>query len=320
MDIIKVKKNYINYEKLSEPKSGVLFSDFINSVIERRQGRMSKNYGKSYKTLVFHLNTFSLQNNVELFTNSINEEFLDDFIVYLEERQLRSTYIKNLIDLVKSMVRRSAFQGYIVDTSYENVDLKSEDPFSIALSMNEVTRIYYYQGLTRKQERIRDLFVVGCLTALRYSDYSTLEKNNFRDGFIVKITKKTKKKVTIPIHPYVQEIYEKYDGNIATGLSIQHFNRYMKMICKKIGFDELIKFTYIVGGKAVEDCKPKWELISSHTARRSAATNLYLTGRFKAYEIMFLTGHTTERSFFRYIKISGEDIARQLSTDNYFRT
>jgi hypothetical protein len=51
------------------------------------------------------------------------------------------------------------------------------------------------------------------------------------------------------------------------------------------------------------DTKPKYEFISSHTARRSAATNMYLTGRMKTYEIMSLTGHTTEKSFFRYIRV-----------------
>lgn len=91
------------------------------------------------------------------------------------------------------------------------------------------------------------------------------------------------------------------------------------MICKKIGFTNEIRYDYTRGGKMITEVKQKWQLISSHTARRSAATNMYLTGRFNTYEIMALTGHTTEKSFFRYIKVSNEDISKNLSGDNFFK-
>lgn len=70
------------------------------------------------------------------------------------------------------------------------------------------------RGRTKERpgERIRDLFVIGCLTALRYSDYSTLTKDNLRDGYIIKRTKKTNVDVKVPAHDYVREIFEKYDG------------------------------------------------------------------------------------------------------------
>ena len=130
--------------------------------------------------------------------------------------------------------------------------------------MNEITRIYYFIGLTRKQESIRDLFVVGCLTALRYSDYSTLTPDNFFDDYIVKITKKTGKKVTIPLHDYVREVYKKYDGEISHGLSIQHFNRYLKIICQKVGLKDKITYTETRGGNLVTETKEKWADYNPH--------------------------------------------------------
>ena len=60
-------------------------------------------------------------------------------------------------------------------------------------------------------------------------------------------------------------------------------------------------------------------MVSSHTARRSAATNMYQTGRMKTYEIMALTGHSTEKSFFRYIRTSEDDRVKQIAGDNYFK-
>lgn len=315
------KKDYINRFAENEPKKGVFMSDFIASTISRKAKRMSSTYTKGYETLIHHLENFSRINDVNIYTNSINEVFLDDFIVYLEELDLKINYIKNLIILLKGMTKKAGAYGYVVDFTYDDVTLKDEDVFSVYLSASEITRIYYFKGLTRKQERIKDIFIVGCLTALRYSDYSTLTKENFTsDGnYLVKITKKTGKKVIIPVHDFIKEILNKYDGEIFSGLSIQHFNRYIKTICKKVGITDKITFSYTRGGHLHTKTCEKWEMISSHTARRSAATNMYLTGRLKTFEIMSLTGHTTEKSFFKYIKVTKEDISKQIAGDTFFR-
>ena len=221
------------------------------------------------------------------------------------------------------MVRKASQYNYAVDPTYNQIDLHLEETFAVFLSMNEITRIYYYkfrkQDSRRAKEKIRDLFVVGCLTALRYSDYSTLAQDNFQNDFIVKRTKKTNVTVKVPIHDYVREIIAKYGGNIPNGLSIQYFNKYLKLIMREIGLTDKITYSYTVGGKIKTVTKEKWELICSHTARRSAATNLYLTGRMKTLEIMRLTGHKTEQNFFRYIRLTNDDTARSISGDMFFR-
>ena len=221
------------------------------------------------------------------------------------------------------MVRKASQYNYAVDLSYEGIDIRLEETSAVFLSMNEITRIYYYkfekQDKRRAKERIRDLFVVGCLTALRYSDYSTLTKDNYQGDYIVKRTKKTNVDVKIPAHDYVKEIFAKYNGSIPCGLCIQYFNKYLKVIMREIGLNDKVTYSFTKGWKLQTVTREKWELISSHTARRSAATNMYLTGRMKTLEIMKLTGHRTEQNFFRYIRLTGDDMARAISGDMYFR-
>lgn len=311
--------NYINTDTLLIPKTDVLFVDFIKDTVKRKSKRMTYSYGRNYKTLILHLNNFCIDKNAVLFTNSINEAFLDDFIVYLEECNLKKTYIKNILCLIKAMAKRAANYGYAVDMSYDDVTVDDEEIPSIYLSPNDIARIYYFQGLTKKQERIRDLFIVGCCTALRYSDLSTLVKENFNNGYITKITKKTGTRVVIPVHDFVKEIYDKYDGNISLKLCSQHFNRYIKLICKKVGLTEKVNQTYTKGGTIVTVSKERWQLVSSHTGRRSGATNLMNTGRLRVSEIMNITGHKTEKSFMRYVKTSKEDNAKHMAGDNFFR-
>lgn len=314
-----LRKTYINEGIQLEPKFGVLFIDFVQKTVERKKKRMGESYPRNYHTLIYHINKFCEKNDCIIYTNSINESFLDDFIIYLQEENLKQNYIKTLITLIKSMIKKAGTYGYAIDTTWDDVDVDSETSFSVYLSMNEITRIYYYEKLTKKEARIRDLFILGCLTGLRYSDYSTLSKDNFREGYIYKLTQKTKKPVIIPLHDYVKEIVSKYNNEIEFGLCPQHFNRYIKNICRKVGIDDSISYSYMRGGKVITETKPKWKLISSHTARRSFATNMYLTQRLSAFQIMSITGHTTEKSFFRYVRVQQEDVSKQIAGDIIFK-
>ncbi|MCD7938681.1 MAG: site-specific integrase [Bacteroides intestinalis] len=313
----------MNHFRQSKPLEGVYFADFIREVVEKKSRRKSAQYPAVYDAVIRHINRFSGEYDCDIFTNSITEEFLDDFIVYLEECGLRHNTIVGYVLKIQSMVRKASQYNYAVDPSYEGIDIRLEETSAVFLSMNEIARIYYYkfekQDKRRAKERIRDLFVVGCLTALRYSDYSTLTKDNYQGDYIIKRTKKTNVDVKIPAHDYVKEIFAKYNGSIPCGLCIQYFNKYLKVIMREIGLNDKVTYSFTKGGKLETVTREKWELISSHTARRSAATNMYLTGRMKTLEIMKLTGHRTEQNFFRYIRLTGDDMARAISGDMYFR-
>lgn len=311
------KKDYISNYNASEPKYGVLFTDFIRKTVTQKQRRMSNSYTETYQSLISLLNKFTHDNDVTLYTNSINEEFLDDFIIYMQDSRYAQNYVAHNINLCKSMVKKAGLNNYAIDPSYMNVTIDSEDTFAVYLSTIEISRIYYTDRLTRIQQRNKDLFVVGCLTALRYSDYSTLNKENIQDDIIVKVTKKTGAKVHIPMHDIVKDIVKKYDG-FPKGTSIQNFNREIRNICKVIGLDDPVTYTYTQGTELKTITVPKYELISSHTARRSGATNMLIAG-MQPYQIMAITGHTTEKSFFRYIRVTREDMARQIAGNSYWR-
>lgn len=292
-------------------------------MLVKRSRRKSEHYAAVYDAIIKHIDCFSREYDCDIYTNSVTEEFLDDFIIYLEEQNLRHNTIVGYVEKIQSLIRRASQYNYAVDSTYDDIDLRTEPTNAVFLSMNEITRIYYYkfvkQDKRKAKERIRDLFVIGCLTALRYSDYSTLASDNLQGGYIVKRTKKTNIDVKVPAHDYVLEIFKKYNGFIPHGLCIQYFNKYLKIIMEEIGLNDPVTFSFTKGGKLVTVTRKKWELISSHTARRSAATNMYLTGRMRTLEIMKLTGHKTEQNFFRYIRLTGDDTARSISGDMFFR-
>ena len=317
------RKDYINHFRQDKPLEGVYFTGFAREVLEKRSRRKPEHYAAIYDAIMKHIDAFSKEFDCDIFTNSVTGEFLDDFIIYLEDQGLRHNTIVGYIRKIQTLVRRASQYNYAVDNTYDEIDLKCEPTNAVFLSMNEIARIYYYkfekQDKRKAKERIRDLFVVGCLTALRYSDYSTLTKDNFQGDYLVKRTKKTNVDVKIPLHAYVKEIYAKYGGVIPCKLCIQYVNKYLKVIMKEIGLNDLVTYSFTKGGKLITVTRKKWKLISSHTARRSAATNMYLTGRMTTLEIMRLTGHRTEQNFFRYIRLTNDDTARSISGDIFFR-
>ena len=161
---------------------------------------------------------------------------------------------------------------------------------------------------------MRDLFIIGCLTGLRYSDYSTIKQEEITKGkdgryYIDKLTQKTGEAVKIPVEKMVKEIFEKYSNDDSTqlprALTNQRFNLYIKEVCQLAGLTEK-------GRLVTHPEQELWECVSTHTARRSFATNLFLEG-FPTYFIMKITGHRTERAFMGYIKVGRVEAAERLS-------
>jgi integrase len=116
----------------------------------------------------------------------------------------------------------------------------------------------------------------------------------------------------VPIHPTTKAIFEKYDFNFPKPISNQKFNEYLKDICKLARIDAAHTKKRTIGGIETDETAPKYEFISSHTARRSFATNLY-NADFPTLDIMKITGHKTEKAFMRYIKITKKDAAQKLA-------
>jgi integrase len=94
-------------------------------------------------------------------------------------------------------------------------------------------------------------------------------------------------------------------------------NKKIKEVGKLAGINDEIITIITRGGKRVETAIKKFEKITNHTARRSFATNLYLAG-VPTLAIMKMTGHKTERSFLKYIRVTPEENAFRIAQHPYF--
>jgi integrase len=147
----------------------------------------------------------------------------------------------------------------------------------------------------------RDLFVLGCLTGFRFSDYSNIKPEEIRGGMLYVNQTKTLSTVVVPLRIDAKRILiDKYNMQMPQ-ISNPNFNYYIKEVVRLAGIDELIKITHKRGNKIIEETRPKYEWIMSHTCRRSFCTNEFLDGT-PANLIMAISGHKTEKAFRKYIK------------------
>lgn len=155
-------------------------------------------------------------------------------------------------------------------------------------------------------DRVRDLFLIGCYSGLRFSDFIRIRPDYIirEDGveMIQIFTKKTDTEVVIPLVPELKTILEKYNYHSPKSLSNQKMNEYLKEIFRKAKFNQEILVKKSIGGQIQEIVHKKHELAQSHMARRSFATNFYHLG-IPAAHLMLVTGHSTEKQFFDYINI-----------------
>lgn len=296
-----------NLPSMNFMEFGILF---IN---KKKRG---KHFGL-FKNMLQHFSVFQESMDTSFNTNDIGKEEMDRFVDYLLiEKKLKTSTVKAMIMRLKYLLEKAYLNGWAIDDSYSDAKVKEVDSTFIYLKEKEVARIYYYGGLTKKQEEIRDIFIIGCMTGQRYSDYSRITRDNIVGDNIHILQKKTRNKAVIPLTDYVREIFDKYNCILPRPRCIQCFNKSIKQICRKIGLTELVIFEQEIGGEIVTVKKPKYEMISSHTARRTFATNMIRYG-VTGSKIRKCTGHKSTACFDRYDRMTLVDNARSLSGNGY---
>ena len=266
---------------------------------------------------------FSKTKKKKIDFNNIDLDFYYDYTAFLTTKKKFSTNtIGKHIRTLKIFLNDATERGLNSSFAYKSKRFKiqGEPTDSIYLTETELQDIYNLDLYHNPRlDKVRDLFLVGCWTGLRFSDFSTITPENIKGDFIEIETQKTKNKVTIPIHSTVKAIMnkykEKYNNSLPPSISNAKMNEYIKEFAKEVPSlkDAITSKTYTKGGLNITKNFNRYELITTHTARRSFATNLY-KDKVPAYTIMQITGHKTEKAFLSYIKVTNDEHAKILQS------
>lgn len=297
------------------------FHSFFEEFIRLCDTRVSPHRGgqtidyktkREYARTYYYIQEYEIKRKVHLEFRSITQSFFNDFVAFLQELGLSTNTIWHKTVSLKAVMKAANEQELTNNTKYQLFKNVSEESQSVALSEDELDALARFDfSSSARLERTRDLFLVGCWTGLRFSDFTRIREENIKDGMITIQQQKTNEFVTIPLHPVFLRIWEKYNSNLPANISNQKFNDNLKDVCREAGLTEHVLKSITKGGKKQTTIYEKWQLVSSHTARRSFATNLYKSG-FPSISIMQITGHKTESSFLKYIKVSKEEHAKML--------
>lgn len=281
---------------------------------------------KSYKANQSRLIAFLKHKRREkLLLSEINEKFYTDYVDFLTNRKrtikrVRGVEVNEVRQYANNTIGEAikALKTMIADVKGLNIDVSEfyvlkEEVDNVYLNEEELRKL---QDLDLSErpflDRVRDWFLLLAWTGSRFSDIEKIDPANIKNNMITYRQQKTNKKVVIPVHNVVEEILQKYNYQMPEIISNQKFNDYIKQVCRLAGIDGMESLTRTVGGRLVTETRPKYDLVSSHTCRRSFCTNMYRRG-LDTLMIRSISGHKTDKSFLKYIKVTEEEHAEMMA-------
>ncbi len=235
---------------------------------------------------------------------------------YAKPRKHSINYFIKGVSILKQIMRAAEKRKLHDNRQYQFFTEKKVATTQIALTFDELEALAALDlSETVGKQKARDLFLIGAYTGLRFSDFTRIRPEHIEaneKGKILNITtQKTDTTVHIPLLPVVEKILERYDYQ-APKMPNQKLNTYLKELGKMAGINKKTISINTSGGKRNDEVLERWELLTTHVARRSFATNFYRMG-FPASQLMYITGHTTEKQFMQYIKLDGKENAAQMA-------
>lgn len=290
-------------------KQESLFLPFFNKWAKEESTKYKAN---RYKTYTYNVLVEYFDGRQPTF-NDIDYTFCEDFIEWMSDKKnlcpnTRGSHIK----FVKAAMNEAFKQKLHTNEEFRTFRKEVEQIDAVYLTNDEVNKIAELP-LCGQHAVARDIFIVGCHTGMRYSDYSRLSMEDISDGVIHFITQKCKNPVDIPAHPRVLNVLNKYNG-VMPDMFPQKFNSLIKEVCKEAELKDVVLVRK--GGK--QQKSQKWELVSSHTARRTGLTNMYKAG-IPIYRCMMISGHKTEAVFMTYLRITQQENAEYLKDNPFFK-
>lgn len=270
---------------------------------------LSKNEKKAstvlvYDTLIRDIQKFEIAYNYPIDFNTINQEFYESFTEFLEKNldNTHNTVIKK-IKALKAFLHYSATKKLISRETFNNFDTKTIESVKLALTEQELARLYNLNlAQTKELALMRDLFCFACFTGLKFSEIISLKQEDVKDYKIIIENQYTKIKTRIPLNNYAQLILYRYAGkgkNCFPSIPNVYANKYVKELGKLAEIKTQTEIAIHKGNNVIRKLKPKYELITTDTARYTYAV-ISLRSGMRPELLIQVLGQKTINSLLEY--------------------
>lgn len=290
-------------------------------VLEAYQAHKRRTSPKyNLECVLFNIRNISEIYNTTIMPYEVTDVFYNCLIEWLTNKKLKGSTIKNYCGVIKTALTWGTRHNVKVSETYDQYDVKENEPMTISLTPAEIAHIAYFdidnlkcrKHHKKTLEHVRDGFVLQCNLYQRYSDIVRMNKDNFCNGIYTCMQQKTGNKAHVDIAklsatPEIAfELLEKYNYEFPYKSNVSNYNHYLKelMQCLNRSFDDDVVFECRNNGEIVKTSKPKWSLVTSHTARRSAIT-IGVSKDLREHEVRRASGHKNSHdSFNKYIRLN----------------
>lgn len=327
----KITLNYTDKELFTSDYFKSIYNDFIGNDSTKRKINIlefieeyvnglnsKKNTIKTYKVVYKKICEYlvDVKSKKKMFYADINDRWIIDFTNYLQDhdnQKLSSPTINKYLTNLKVILKKY---------SEENSNFKTPKIRTLKVNSKKIVPYFSVEDLSvlekmeivnEELDVVRDWILIACETGLRISDYNTLNNFDIANQSVLTLSQiKTNSPSIVLATDRLKRIYSKRNG-YPPKIHDDEFNKLMKTVCKMADFSEVLsgskmtedglKLNGKIKYRKIQGYYKKYELVTSHTCRRSFATNKYIENSSDIGKIMALTGHKTTDEFFKYIQL-----------------
>jgi len=302
-----------NQKKLH--KALLTFPEFVEQFLENVQNRLSINTIKAYRSSYLKVCEYARSKNIVPNFKMFDRLFGEHFAHYLATRRISNNTAGKYITSLKIMLREARKTGAEVKTDFEEYKIPSAPVDFVYFTSEELENLMMVNlSADRELDHARNTFLFQCCSGLRYSDILALEWENIVGDNIELVTKKTRQFLKIPLNRFTREVLERNHEMpkplVAYANASQ--NRMLKTVSKTLGMTEKKVITRYYGSKREDSMVSKWQLVCTHTARRTFVI-LALERGMRPEVVMKITGHKKLSTLQRYISISDKVMQSEMS-------
>lgn len=295
-------------------KTELDFMGYYDEYLTTQKNKIALSTHKTREAVKKILCRFTAKTKYKLTFETINPIFHDKFTLFMAEEGIKNTSAGQTIQLVKGFMNWALSNELHNNLKFKKFSVKNTHKDIIFLEQEELQKIKDLDLTGNKlYSDVRDLFLFGCQTGQRYSDISNIKWEDIKGDVWHLTTKKTKEIIKINLGSEAYNLLMKHSGEKTPlpRIKIQNVVNLIKKICKLAQIDSKVTTISFVGSQRIEETKFKYELIGTHTARRTFVTFSLMQG-MKPETIMKITGHSDYKMLAKYLKITDKEAAKEM--------
>ena len=300
-----------------------VFSEFVETASKEKHWSASTK--EKFHGVKMHIEDFARKHRLACPSDFKTKE-LKQYVDFLQDDcDMCNRTISKQVGFLKWFLRWAFSNGYSNNKDFDlfKPKLKVVPKKVIFLTPDELKKLEncYIPDTQQYLARTRDVFLFCCYTSFRYSDAYNLRKSDIKNGHIEITTIKTADSIRIPLNNDAKAILAKYQDipfeydKALPVVSNQKMNDYLQILCKMAEIDDPVHETYYQGEVRMERTTPKWQLISTHAARRTFICRALSLG-IPPQIVMKWTGHSDYKAMKPYIDIADQDVDNAMNLFN----